>query len=638
MIKDLFSLKGKEFYIGFLVLSIIIFGYIYSIMPTLETKFQNRLISLTVESIEDLSENVLDQILSYVGTEDLIQKMIKDPVLLEKTEKLLGILITKHTKYIYIVFKKGKIYRYLIDGSREDKAIPGEVFEPLNPEIWDEALETGKPKVIMQNSINTIGFTYLRPIIQNKTPKAILAIDYSAETIQEIREIINTTRMLIEGILIISFIFLNIIIYGAIKNIYLKKKAYIDNLTKTFNRNYLEDIVSLLNPGSYHIALIDLDDFKKINDTYGHDVGDRVLQKVAEAIQKSVRKDEDIVIRYGGEEFLVLIKAGRKDKKRSINAAERILRDIKDTKIKINGENISVTASIGLNISTEKSYSIYDAIKKSDIALYQAKANGKDRIEIYSEKKEGSSPYITIGEIQKYLEEKRLICHYQPITNLKTGEVSHYEALVRLIDYDGNILYPNKFIPVIENTFLYSRLTKSVIEYNRNILKEHKNLKISINLSPSDLFTEAIVDLLKEIAVKDKLADRLILEIIENENITSYEKMQNTLLDLKSYGYRIGIDDFGSGYSNFIYLITLEVDFLKIDANIIKTIDKDHISYVVTETINNFCKKVNIKTVAEYIENEQICKTVKNLDIDFGQGYYFSKPMSIEEVIKNINQ
>jgi len=603
-------------------------------MPTLEETFQKKLINLTVESIEDLSENVIDHILSFTGNEDLVDSIVKNRELLQKTEKLLAILITKHTKYVYIVFKKGKTYRYLVDGSREDKAIPGEIFEPLRSDIWDEVLETGKPRIIMQSGIDIIGFTYLKPIIQNNKVKAILAIDYSAKTIKEIKEIINTTKILIEGILVTSFVFLNIIIYGAIKNIYLRKKAYIDNLTKTYNRNYLEDMASLLNPASYHVALIDLDDFKKINDTYGHDVGDLVLKKIAETIKSSVRKDEDIVIRYGGEEFLVLIKAGRKDKKASINAAERLLRDIRNRKIDINGEEISVTASIGLNIYTERSHSIYDAIKKSDIALYQAKANGKNRIEIYSEKRADQSGYITIGEIQRFLEEKRFICHYQPIVDLHTNKTSHFEALVRFIDEDGNIIYPNKFIPVIENTFLYSRLTKSVIEYNRNILKKHKDLKISINLSPSDLFTDAIIKLLEEVAVQDKLSDRLILEIIENESITSYEKMQNALLRLKSFGYKIGIDDFGSGYSNFIYLITLDVDFLKIDANIIKSIHKDRISYIVTETINNFCKKTDIKTIAEYVENEDIYRMVKSLGIDYGQGYYFSRPVPLEEILK----
>ncbi|WP_456400725.1 putative bifunctional diguanylate cyclase/phosphodiesterase [Persephonella sp.] len=634
IVKDFFSFKAREFYIGFLILSIIIFGYIYSIMPTLESKFQNRLINLTIENIEDLSDNVIHHINSYIHDGDIIEKILSDKELLNKTEKLLSILVTQHTKYVYIVYKKGKVYRYLVDGSKEDKAIPGEIFEPLKTEIWDKVIKTGRPEIIMQNSINMIGFTYLKPIKHQGSTRAILAIDYSAQTIHEIREIINTTRMLIEGILIISFIFLNIIIYGAVKNIYLRKKAYIDNLTKIYNRNYLEDMVSLLNPASYHIALIDLDDFKKINDTYGHDVGDLVLRKIAETIQNSIRKDEDIVIRYGGEEFLVLIKAGRKDKKSSINAAERILNDIRKTPIEINDETIYVTASIGLNVSTEKSHSIYEGIKKADIALYQAKANGKNRIEIYSDKKGEPGTFLTIGEIQKFLEEKRFICHYQPIVSIDDRKISHYEALVRFIDLDGNIIYPNKFIPVIENTFLYSRLTKGVIEYNRDILLKYPELKVSINLSPSDLFTETIVELLREIAIKDRLADRLILEVIENESISSYEKLQNTLTELKSYGYKIGIDDFGSGYSNFIYLITLRVDFLKIDASIIKSIHIDQTSYVVTETINNFCKKTGIKTIAEYVENEEIYMTIKNLGIDFGQGYYFSKPLPLDQIVK----
>jgi diguanylate cyclase (GGDEF)-like protein len=456
---------------------------------------------------------------------------------------------------------------------------------------------------------------------------------------QELSELISKIKTFLIGLIVLSFIILNGTVYGGIKSYYLRKKAFKDSLTGLYNRTYLEEIYDQINLKNYHIALLDIDYFKNINDSFGHDAGDKVLKEVAKILTKDTRKFDDIVIRYGGEEFLIFIrKSSRKFGYQSLNIIERIWEDIQKKKIRVDKEHvIDITASIGLNISTENEKFISEAIKKADIALYRAKNTGRNKIEIYDEDKEKSSKLVSINLIKELIENKSFICHYQPIIDLASNKIAYFEALVRLIDKDGNLIYPNDFLPVIQNTYLYSKLTKEIINYNVEILKMYPSIVVSINLTPTDLFNKSTILLLKEIAKDKDISKRIYLEIVETENIISYQKMENTLKTLKSLNYTIGIDDFGSGYSNFIYLIKMNVDFLKIDANLIKNLDKDDMSYVVVSTIKNFCKETGIKTVAEFAENRIIYEKIKELGIDYVQGYYLGKPEPIDDAINEEN-
>ncbi len=637
VIKNKIKLRAIHGYILFLILSIFVYGYLYLLLPKLEAKMENKLLKMNIEDVDNMLDNTINIILEKIKNQDIVNTLLRDKYLSKELEMMLSSLTTKHMEYIYIIYKSKNNFRYLLDASKKEKAKPFELFEPLFPEIWERVFNTGQSEIIIQSHINTLGFTFLKPIIQNGKVKAVIAVDYSTTKLKEISELISKIKTFLIGLIFISFIILNGTVYGGIKSYYLKKKAYKDSLTGLYNRTYLEEIYDQISLKNYHIALLDIDYFKNINDTFGHDVGDKVLKEVAKVLVKKTRKYEDIVIRYGGEEFLIFIKRNpRKFSYQSLNIVERIWEEIQKLNIKIDSEHtINVTASIGVNVSTDSEKFISEAIKKADVALYRAKNGGRNRIEIYDEDKEKNSRLVSINLIKDLIEEKSFICHYQPIIDLSSNKIAYFEALVRLIDKNGNLIYPHEFLPVIQNTFLYSKLTKEIIQYNVDILKMYPSITISINLTPSDIFNKSTIALLKDIAKDKEISKRIYLEIVETENIVSYKKMEEIIKILKRYDYTIGIDDFGSGYSNFIYLIKMNIDFLKIDSTLIRNLDKDETSFIVVSTIKNFCKETGIKTVAEFAENKTIYEKIKELGIDYVQGYYLGKPEPIDEVLND---
>ncbi len=635
VIKNKIKLRAIHGYILFLILSIFAYGYLYFLLPKLEAKMENKLLKMNIEDVDNMLDNTINLILQKIKNRDIVTTLLKDRYLSKELETMLSSLTTKHMEYIFIIFKSKNNFRYLLDASKKEKAKPFEIFEPLYPERWEKVFITGESEIVIQSHVNTLGFTFLKPITQNGKVRAVIAVDYSTTKLEEIADLISKIKMFLIGLILFSFVILNVTVYGGIKSYYLKKKAYKDSLTGLFNRTYLEEIYDQINLKNYHIALLDIDYFKNINDTFGHEAGDKVLKEVAKILMKNTRKFEDIVIRYGGEEFLIFIrKSPRRFNYQSLNIIERIWEEIQKTNIKIDNEHtINITASIGLNVSTSNEKFISEAIKKADVALYRAKNAGRNRIEIYDEEKENSRKLVSINLIKDLIEERNFICHYQPIIDLSSSKIAYFEALVRLIDKSGNLIYPNEFLPVIQNTFLYSKLTKEIIEYNVEILKMYPSITISINLTPSDLFNKSTISLLKEIAKDKDLSKRIYLEIVETENIISYKKMEEIIKLLKRYNYTIGIDDFGSGYSNFIYLIKMNIDFLKIDSTLIRNLDKDETSYIVVSTIKNFCKETGIKTVAEFAENKTIYEKIKELGIDYVQGYYLGKPEPIDDAM-----
>jgi len=187
-------------------------------------------------------------------------------------------------------------------------------------------------------------------------------------------------------------------------------------------------------------------------------------------------------------------------------------------------------------------------------------------------------------------------------------------------------MLPHMILPVVKGTFISRNITKEVMRICYEKLVENPNIKINMNLNPQDIMNESILNILKEYGKDTTISNRLGLEVIESEEIVNYEQSKKNLLELKELGYKIFIDDFGSGYSNFIYLTEIQSDYIKIDGNIIKKIMYDEISYLVVKNIVNFAKEANIKIVAEYVSNEDIYYRIKVLGIDYSQGYLFSVP------------
>ncbi|WP_028950815.1 putative bifunctional diguanylate cyclase/phosphodiesterase [Sulfurihydrogenibium subterraneum] len=637
MIKSYLSkeIQKNQISIGITLLSLIILSVLYLYLPVYEKYIQNILLEKDLEKEVDIAKNVIKKI-KEISEDSLISK-ISDRQFIKNASGILEVLNTPNTEYLYIIFESNRQFFIALDASKKDRMKPFEYIQLLPAEIpiVNQGIKEGEYKYLIHTNTSTLGLTLYIPFKDKDNINYIFIKDYTIKEVQEIKSLVDSIRRAVFGFIILIVSLANVAIIGIIKTLYYKKRSFIDNLTGLYNRNYLEEIENK-NLKDFVVIVADIDFFKKINDTYGHLVGDKILKTVAKNIKKNVREN-DIVIRYGGEEFLILLQKERNlDNINYINVAERIRSSVENLKIKINEDDyIKTTLSIGVFLDTDKVKSLQEAIKKADVALYKAKNKGRNRIEIYDEETQSSEKALKVSQIKEAIEDKRLFCLYQPIISLKDSKVSHYEALVRVKDKEGNTIPPYQFLNTIENTFLYTKLTKEVMEYNLKILKEHPYIKVSINLKPSDILNRSTIDMLLDIAKQESIIKRLMIEIVETEDALAYEEIVKIISSLKEAGYVICLDDFGSGYSNFVYLLRLNIDYLKIDANLIKNITTDKVSFEVVKMINDFCKKMKIKTIAEYVENEDILKIIKYIGVDYGQGYYFAKPKPIEELIKS---
>jgi len=211
----------------------------------------------------------------------------------------------------------------------------------------------------------------------------------------------------------------------------------------------------------------------------------------------------------------------------------------------------------------------------------------------------------------------------------QTQELSHYEALLRIIDKNGKVVLPDRILPTIKGTFILRNITKEVLGICYQQLRQHPMVSISINLNPHDVIDESILAILKAYAKEENIAPRLGLEIIETEDLTSRMDAKSNLLMLKNLGYTIYIDDFGSGYSNFIYLTEIKTDYIKIDGTIIQKILDDKISFLLVKNIVAFAKEAHIKVIAEYVSDAMIYEMVKSLGIEYAQGVFFATPSPV---------
>ena len=591
----------------------------------------------TADVISIANNNALSIEKSFKSTSlSYVKELINKQDLREKIEKNLSLLLTSNIKYAYLLYRDDRgIFRFLADGAIDsEKAFLNQKFDIDNPR-WLEIFDTKKPLIIEHGYLQQISITYLVPIIRNNEVELILAVDFSIKKIEDINKILNWMKYTIVAIIFIVIIFLIIFLIQTFKYLAIKKSAFTDKLTGVYNRNYLQESENFINLNDYILATLDIDYFKAVNDTYGHDVGDKILTKTAQIITSTVRAKEDIVIRYGGEEFIVLAKINRNDNLSAINVIERIFKNIQEAEFYIShSEFIKITVSIGVNLVPYKSRSFSDAFKLADLALYNAKNKGRNNIEIYDERENKHTDLsLSINEIKDAIEKKQITCFYQKILDAKTQEVSHYEALLRIIDKNGNIILPENILPIIKGTFILRNITKAILKICYKQLQENRDIKINVNLNPKDIIDDSILQILKKFALEDNISNRLGLEIVESEDLITCNEAKDNLLMLKNLGYKLFIDDFGSGYSNFIYLTEIKTDYIKIDGSIISKMLEDKICFLLVKSIIDFAKEANIKVVAEYVINKEIYEMVKLLGVDYVQGYYFSIPQEMDKSI-----
>jgi EAL domain-containing protein (putative c-di-GMP-specific phosphodiesterase class I) len=232
------------------------------------------------------------------------------------------------------------------------------------------------------------------------------------------------------------------------------------------------------------------------------------------------------------------------------------------------------------------------------------------------------------AQIRQALIEHRIVCQYQPIVNCKTGVTDKYETLVRIQRDDGTLIPPNDFLPIAKKTKLYSSITQEVI-YQACHTFSNRTEHFSINLSNSDILDPHTLTTIERILKQTNTANRIVFEILESEGIENFDEVALFITRMKELGASIAIDDFGSGYSNFENILKLNVDFLKIDGSLIKTIDQNPRHRIVVESIVDFAHRIGIETIAEFVATEDILSIVTELGITYSQGYHTGKPMSL---------
>ena len=367
-----------------------------------------------------------------------------------------------------------------------------------------------------------------------------------------------------------------------------------------------------------------MDNFKHINDNFGHDIGDEVLVSVVNTIKLNIREN-DILIRFGGEEFLILVY--KEDEYDIVSIANRIREKVMRETILAQDSKINMTISIGINPVPYKAKDIEEAIKIADEQLYIAKSSGRNIVKVFSDAVATKSRTTKrISDIQDAIDSQRVQCALQPIYWAESNQIVKYEMLMRLIDLNGSLIMPMEFIPYIKHTQVYINLTRIVLERAIELLQRN-DYSLSINLDLQDILNEDILSLLQEKFLdKKEIASRLTIEILEHEEINDFELINSKLLLLKEIGFKLAIDDFGSGYANFRYLMSFDIDILKIDGSIIKNIDKDKTAYNIVKAIVTFAKEMNMDVVAEQIETKEELETVLEVGVKYLQGYYLGRP------------
>ena len=400
----------------------------------------------------------------------------------------------------------------------------------------------------------------------------------------------------------------------------LNTALYTNSLTGLFNRNKL--IYDLMNNDKISgLATLDIRAFKEINDFYGNRTGDSVLKGVSDIIKQNT-SDELILYKTGADTYSIA-NCGL-NQMTFINKVANII-DIVDNNIFIdNGQEISAKLVGGISLSPKN-----NKLVTSDLALVEAKKSKKDYLVFYSELDnldEFKNNMEWTKKLKQAILEDRIIVYYQPLINNKTMQADKFECLVRMIDGD-KIVSPFFFLGISKKSNQYHNITRIVL-IKAFTTFENIDASFSVNISYEDVISEGFYEFCKENILKYNVGNKVVFEILEDEGIEDYNVLIDFINKVKKLGCQIAIDDFGTGYSNFEHIMKMNIDFLKIDASIIKHIATDNNSLIVTQTIVNFAKNLNLKIIAEYVENEAIFNVVKELDIDYSQGYHFSAPIA----------
>lgn len=424
----------------------------------------------------------------------------------------------------------------------------------------------------------------------------------------------------------------------------IRQQAYFDTLTSLPNRFLALDRLSQLlteaerNNEKTAVLFLDLDDFKKINDSLGHEIGDKVLIQSAQRL-KQVLREGDTVGRLGGDEFIVLLR-GISEHHDALVTTENLLKSFREPFV-IDGRELMLTLSIGVAISPENGLCASDLLRNADTAMYQAKDLGRNTYSFFS--KEMNTMMLRRFEIEEQmhgaLERNEFELYYQPQFDVKKQNITGVEALLRWHNSALGNVTPDEFIPIAEQTGLIIPIGRFVIKQAIDFLDEwqnshHKNVTMAVNLSPCQFRDSELLSFIKGSLNKSNVsAEDLELEITEGVLMSGQSHIHDTLIEISTLGIKLSMDDFGTGYSSLSYLRQYAFDVLKIDQSFISGIPLNKADSELVNTIIAMAHSLGLKVVAEGVETQEQLTLLDDLGCDLVQGYYFSKPLPAKQLL-----
>ncbi len=413
-----------------------------------------------------------------------------------------------------------------------------------------------------------------------------------------------------------------------------------DPLTGLHNRRYFNDLLAYELERSerfgheFSILMLDLDDFKDVNDTYGHPCGDAVLKQVAETMRVGMRRG-DITTRIGGDEFaIILTETGRVG---ALIAAETLRNRLKESVFETaDGRRFHVTASIGIVTYPGDAVTIADLTAGVDVGLYRAKQLGKDTVcplEAVSDRLQaGRETRDNAEKFRLALKEKRVVPYFQPILDCRTGKIFAHETLARILQPNGETLSAGAFIETVERYGLGRELDRAVIQQSLEAAQLRlqggdSSVRLFVNLSAQEIQGRGVLGYAEDLCTRLGVPpSSVVFEILERDAIGDMTHMRKFLSALKERGFLFALDDFGSGYNSFHYLRELSFDYVKIDGAFVRNILSSKVDFALVRNLSRLCQDLGILTVAEFVETEELWQALCDMGIDYAQGFHLGLP------------
>lgn len=422
----------------------------------------------------------------------------------------------------------------------------------------------------------------------------------------------------------------------------LHNMAMFDSLTQLPNRRAFMQFIQeslerqTLTGEPFCLLFIDLDNFKRINDSLGHNAGDELLAVVAQRLKSCIR-NTDVIARLGGDEFCIILEAMSCKDDYSV-VAEHILKTLRHP-ISLNNKEFIISASIGVVSAPQDGNNSQELLQNADTAMYEAKALGRNKFLHFHPDmtRTVAARLATENELRTALKEKQFTLHYQPQVNLRSGIVFGYEALIRWQHPQRGLLYPDEFIDILEETGLIVEVGRWVAEEScrqvRNWLNKGLPLaRVAINLSPRQLQEEDLTEQLTAALKRHRLdASHIELEVTESLIMEDMELTQKHLTKLRNVGFSIAIDDFGTGHSSLSHLKSLPLDILKIDRSFVMELTSNNDDQEIVSAIIAMAHKLKLQVIAEGVESAQHEEWLRENLCDYTQGYFYSRPLPADE-------